>query len=186
MAVLATARGRGIWWPSFARRFLSPGGQRWQNWHPAPLLQPLVCTKAQGLQPRPCAADPKLGRQIATPTGRVNASESLRLGGAQGGGGGAAASSAAAMSTSAGGCVGAGGGAKGRRAAHGAMGTGDGTGTTRPGGSTGGAAGGGVGGSGVAADVPGTLAMPEGHWGTAGSTFAGCPGSKRAPQPALL
>jgi len=39
---------------SCRRAFLASGPQRWQNWQAKPFSQPLLCTKAQGLQ-RPAA-----------------------------------------------------------------------------------------------------------------------------------
>jgi len=45
------------------RAFAAPGLQRWQKGQDLPFVQPLVCTKAQGLQcPAAWLAEPKLGR----------------------------------------------------------------------------------------------------------------------------
>mmetsp|Transcript_129333 Transcript_129333/g.322412 ORF Transcript_129333/g.322412 Transcript_129333/m.322412 type:complete len:240 (-) Transcript_129333:468-1187(-) len=47
---------------SWRRAFFTSGPQRWQNWQAKPFSQPLVCTKAHGLQlPTACAAEPALG-----------------------------------------------------------------------------------------------------------------------------
>mmetsp|Transcript_78715 Transcript_78715/g.138881 ORF Transcript_78715/g.138881 Transcript_78715/m.138881 type:complete len:254 (+) Transcript_78715:163-924(+) len=47
---------------SFARRFFSPGSQRWQNSQFTPFPQPLVCLKAHGLQvPKRWLREPTVG-----------------------------------------------------------------------------------------------------------------------------
>mmetsp|Transcript_129670 Transcript_129670/g.415940 ORF Transcript_129670/g.415940 Transcript_129670/m.415940 type:complete len:311 (+) Transcript_129670:258-1190(+) len=88
---------------SFLRRFFSSGPHTWQNLHAAPLRQPPLMTKAQGLQsPWPCPMDPTLG-EGGGDSGASGASIGASPGGAKSGrrsampGGGTGARRAAAI-----------------------------------------------------------------------------------------
>eukprot|EP00416_Gambierdiscus_australes_P029954 CAMPEP_0171083442 /NCGR_PEP_ID=MMETSP0766_2-20121228/17712_1 /TAXON_ID=439317 /ORGANISM="Gambierdiscus australes, Strain CAWD 149" /LENGTH=151 /DNA_ID=CAMNT_0011540869 /DNA_START=157 /DNA_END=612 /DNA_ORIENTATION=- len=71
---------------AFLRRLFDPASQRWQNWQDLPLLQPLVCTNAQGLHlPMLCKAEPTLGKSSlqASCASIVSAKRSTQSGGGE-------------------------------------------------------------------------------------------------------